>query len=161
MREVLVVTIDKKFAVTLYKPFMVSEGKDAGFHLPPMFPPENTEGIQDPNMYREHYVFKVATYIPDPIGSILRSLPWIEMKNLSANALFLGDNSSISILTSNFLGCQRNSIYFTHDKDDASLSKQGHNLQSGRITSFGLDGEIFAKMRPRGPIFIVPTLNTS
>lgn len=124
---------------------MVSEGKNAGFHLPPMFPPEDNEGIQDPNMYREHYVFKVATYIPDPIGSILRSLPWIEMKNLDDNALFLGDNSSISILASNFPGCQRNSIYFSHDKDDVSLSKQGRNLQSGRITSFGRDGEIFAQ----------------
>ncbi|GMN41016.1 hypothetical protein TIFTF001_010240 [Ficus carica] len=36
---------------------------------------------------------------------------WIEIESLGGDSLFLGDNSSISVLASNFTGCQSNSIY--------------------------------------------------
>ncbi|VVA17392.1 PREDICTED: F-box [Prunus dulcis] len=40
---------------------------------------------------------------------------WSAKKTLGDVALFLGDNSSISVLASKFPGCQPNCIYFSHD----------------------------------------------
>lgn len=40
---------------------------------------------------------------------------WSAKKTLGDVALFLGDNSSISVLASKFPGCQQNCIYFSHD----------------------------------------------
>ncbi|KAM4083986.1 hypothetical protein ACB094_08G098800 [Castanea mollissima] len=42
----------------------------------------------------------------------------VEVKSLGDEALFVGDNQSMSILASNFPGCQPNSIYFTDDSID-------------------------------------------
>ncbi|KAK9925444.1 hypothetical protein M0R45_033768 [Rubus argutus] len=43
---------------------------------------------------------------------------WWKRKNtLDGLAIFLGDNSSVSVLASNFPGCQPNCIYFNHDTD--------------------------------------------
>ncbi|PON73189.1 F-box protein [Parasponia andersonii] len=42
---------------------------------------------------------------------------WIEIKDIGEKALFLGDNTSVSVKTSNFVECQKNCIYFTDDKD--------------------------------------------
>ncbi|KAL6290491.1 hypothetical protein ACE6H2_008001 [Prunus campanulata] len=42
---------------------------------------------------------------------------WVEKETLGDVALFLGDNFSISVLASNFLGCRPNCIYFNHDHD--------------------------------------------
>ena len=47
----------------------------------------------------------------------------VEVKNLGDEALFVGDNQSMSILASNFLGCQPNSIYLTDDSIDVSAIK--------------------------------------
>ncbi|XP_004289479.1 PREDICTED: probable F-box protein At1g65740-like [Fragaria vesca subsp. vesca] len=43
---------------------------------------------------------------------------WVEKRTLRDVALFLGDNSSISVPASKFPGCLPNCIYFTHDDDD-------------------------------------------
>ena len=45
------------------------------------------------------------------------------MKSLGDEALFVGDNQSMSILASNFPGCQPNSIYFTDDSIDVFAIK--------------------------------------
>lgn len=39
----------------------------------------------------------------------------VEVKSLGDEALFVGDNYSVSVLASNFPGCQPNSIYYTDD----------------------------------------------
>lgn len=39
----------------------------------------------------------------------------VEVKSLGDEALFVGDNYSVSVLTSNFPGCQPNSIYYADD----------------------------------------------
>ncbi|EXC57185.1 hypothetical protein L484_000735 [Morus notabilis] len=49
---------------------------------------------------------------------------WIKIKSLGDVSLFLGDNSSISVLASNFIGCEPDSIYFTHDIDDTDVLGQ-------------------------------------
>lgn len=89
---------------------------------------------------------------------------WIETKNLGDMALFLGDNSSISVLASNFAGCQRNCIYFTQDRNSVTLGNLGpkdlgvYDLESGSLTTcFTIDATIFPKVRRR-PIWIVPPL---
>ena len=40
---------------------------------------------------------------------------WTEINNLGGVALFVGDNSSIYVLASNFLRWLPNCIYFVHD----------------------------------------------
>ncbi|KAM1002246.1 hypothetical protein ACFX15_002623 [Malus domestica] len=40
---------------------------------------------------------------------------WVEVKSLGDEAVFLGDNHSVSVLASNFAGCCPNSIYYTDD----------------------------------------------
>ncbi|XP_004292816.1 PREDICTED: uncharacterized protein LOC101290729 [Fragaria vesca subsp. vesca] len=42
---------------------------------------------------------------------------WIEKNSIGDLALFLGDNSSVSVVASNFPGCRSNCIYFNHDAD--------------------------------------------
>lgn len=42
---------------------------------------------------------------------------WRRKNTLDGLAIFLGDNSSVSVLASNFPGCQPNCIYFNHDTD--------------------------------------------
>lgn len=90
-------------------------------------------------------------------------LRWVEIKSLGDVALFLGDNnSSISVMASNFVGCEfGNCIYFTHDKDTLPLGIHGPSdmgvcdLESQRISSFAIDAEIIAKMQG-APIWVVP-----
>ena len=55
-------------------------------------------------------VYKLADFCGDP--------HWIEMNSLGNDASFLGDNHSILVVTSDFVGCQSNSIYFCDDCDD-------------------------------------------
>ncbi|KAL5570061.1 hypothetical protein UlMin_026636 [Ulmus minor] len=91
---------------------------------------------------------------------------WIEIKCLGEESLFLGDNSSISILASNFVGCQPNSIYFTNDEDTVRINVNGlidvgvYNIETGSSTlHFNIDLSCFTKMYKRAPIWVVPTLN--
>ncbi|GMN44601.1 hypothetical protein TIFTF001_013807 [Ficus carica] len=85
---------------------------------------------------------------------------WVETKNLGDIALFLGENSSISVLASNIAGCQGNCIYFSpiragfstpiYEPKDMGV----YNLESGTITSFAIDPEIIAKFYTRSPIWV-------
>ncbi|PON31658.1 hypothetical protein PanWU01x14_368110 [Parasponia andersonii] len=91
---------------------------------------------------------------------------WLKVDSLGDEALFLGDNSSIYVLASNFGGCQKNCIYFTDDKTESSLHNHGpwdlgiFNLETGVCErGLNIDGAIIAKMDGRIPIWIVPTLN--
>lgn len=49
---------------------------------------------------------------------------WIEKETLGDVALFVGDNSSISILASNLPRCMRNCIYFNHDFDRVTVGSK-------------------------------------
>ncbi|GMN44651.1 hypothetical protein TIFTF001_013851 [Ficus carica] len=100
--------------------------------------------------------FKVFKLTPDESR-------WVEMKSLGYVAIFLGDNSSTSIMASNFAGCQGNCIYFTHDKDTLTFGTHGpsdmgmYNIESQSFTSFSnIDAEIIAKMEGE-PIWVVPS----
>ncbi|KAK8710542.1 hypothetical protein V6N13_145861 [Hibiscus sabdariffa] len=53
-------------------------------------------------------VFKVEQHANDEARLV-------EVNNIGDDALFLGDNSSISVAASRFLGCRSNCIYFTDD----------------------------------------------
>lgn len=89
---------------------------------------------------------------------------WIEMKSLGDMALFVGDNASTSVSASNFPGCLKNCIYFTHDKNSIPIGKFGpcdlgvYNLETRRVTlRFTIDDAAFPKMRGRAPIWVLPT----
>ncbi|MBA0684958.1 hypothetical protein Goari_026506, partial [Gossypium aridum] len=43
---------------------------------------------------------------------------WREMKNIGDCALFVGDNNSLSVVASDFCGCQSNCIYFIDDYEN-------------------------------------------
>ncbi|MBA0858206.1 hypothetical protein Goshw_022811, partial [Gossypium schwendimanii] len=43
---------------------------------------------------------------------------WSEMKNIGDCALFVGDNNSLSVVASDFCGCQSNCIYFIDDYEN-------------------------------------------
>ncbi|KAF6139329.1 hypothetical protein GIB67_021539 [Kingdonia uniflora] len=43
------------------------------------------------------------------------AIKWVEMKTMDGQTLFLGDNASISLSSSDFPQCKPNSIYFTDD----------------------------------------------
>ncbi|KAF4399028.1 hypothetical protein G4B88_023622 [Cannabis sativa] len=93
------------------------------------------------------------------------------VKSLGDVALFLGDNSSIYVRASNFLGCKSNCIYFSHDTDLISYGPQGfpcdcgiYNLEDNSYKKFTLllddeDSTIISKMEAQPPIWIQPTLN--
>ncbi|PON75658.1 hypothetical protein TorRG33x02_245070, partial [Trema orientale] len=65
---------------------------------------------------------------------------WVEINSLGDSALFLGDNTSVSVLASTFAGCQKNSIYFTNDKDTSEYGDEGpmdlgvYQLETGTCT---------------------------
>ena len=84
----------------------------------------------------------------------------VETKNLGDVALFLGENSSMSVMASNIAGCQGNCIYFSPIKGGFSTPTYEpkdmgvYNLESGTITSFAIDPEIIAKFYIRSPIWV-------
>lgn len=89
---------------------------------------------------------------------------WIEVTNLGNFALFLGDNHSISVLASDYLGCQSNSIYFCSDSYLYYLRrelKEPHyisvfNLEDGMVVeNHTFDYAQETNMPP--PIWISPT----
>ncbi|PON66447.1 F-box domain containing protein [Trema orientale] len=95
---------------------------------------------------------------------------WVEIKSLGDEALFVGDSTSVSVLASNFLGCQENCIYFTNDKDSSGFGEHGpwdlgmYNLETGVcIRGFTIVGASISKMighLVRSPIWILPTFYT-
>ncbi|KAL5546238.1 hypothetical protein UlMin_005925 [Ulmus minor] len=91
---------------------------------------------------------------------------WVKITCLGNTSLFLGDNSSLSIVASNFKGCQDNCIYFTPDEATIVYGPHGpwdlgvYNLKSESfVWHYNIDLDVIAKMN-RSPIWLVPTINT-
>ena len=91
-------------------------------------------------------------------------LRWVEITSLGDYALFLGDNTSICVLASNFVGCEKNSIYYTHDKDTFDYTFQVpmdlgvYNLETGVSTrGFTFDEATREKIVGPQPIWVLPT----
>lgn len=92
---------------------------------------------------------------------------WIEVNSLGDMALFLGDNSSISVLASDFIGCQPNCIYFSHDWDCIHVSANTmicdlgtYDVANGSFRlHYTIDPDALRKMSRRPPIWVVPLLN--
>ncbi|PSR93453.1 F-box protein [Actinidia chinensis var. chinensis] len=62
------------------------------------------------NSHSKTIEFKVFKLVY-PIGEA--QTKWVEIKNIGDQALFLGDNHSLAVSTSEFPGCQSNCIYYT------------------------------------------------
>ncbi|XP_008385316.2 F-box protein At2g26160-like [Malus domestica] len=66
----------------------------------------------------------------------------VEVKSIGDEALFVGDNHSMSFLASNFAGCQPNSIYYTCDllrfqhPERRPFDMAVYNLENETITPF-------------------------
>ncbi|PON37727.1 hypothetical protein TorRG33x02_346790, partial [Trema orientale] len=91
---------------------------------------------------------------------------WIEIESLGTVALFVGDNSAISVVASNFNRCPANCIYFTHDevaipsRTDKFFDLGVYSLESKCFTlHYNLDRTTFHRMFQRPPIWIVPLPN--
>lgn len=54
---------------------------------------------------------------------------WIEKETLGDVALFVGDNSTVSVVASSFSGCQPNCIYFNDDN---------HRIENHFVKDFGV-----------------------
>ncbi|XP_043713803.1 F-box protein SKIP23 [Telopea speciosissima] len=67
----------------------------------------------DPDLVYKTMRFEVSKF--DSSGSM-----WTKVENLVDYALFLGKNSSLSVLASDFSGCRGNCIYFTDDYAEAN-----------------------------------------
>ncbi|KAL5537389.1 hypothetical protein UlMin_045542 [Ulmus minor] len=104
---------------------------------------------QDINYNRRVFKFKVFKLD-------LKRSRWIKIKSLGKTALFLGDNSSISINASNFDGCQHNCIYGSHGPCDLGV----YNLESGIfVWRYNIELDVIATMNKRPPVWLVPTIN--
>ncbi|KAH0994319.1 hypothetical protein GBA52_018183 [Prunus armeniaca] len=83
-------------------------------------------------------VFKVPPFNDEECESY-ESGEYVELESLGDEALFVGDNYSVSVLASKFGGCQPNCIYFTDDsinfRQNASIAcDMGiFNLEDGTI----------------------------
>ena len=88
---------------------------------------------------------------------------WVENETLGDDvALFMGDNTSISVLASDFPGCKPNCIYFTHDTDMLRSDQHAQNdfvicdFENGRMEwNFGLDTTSLSKIGNRVLIWVV------
>ncbi|XP_021833978.1 F-box protein SKIP23-like [Prunus avium] len=91
---------------------------------------------------------------------------WIVKKSLGDVAIFLGDNSSISVSASKFPECQPNCIYFTHDNISvgAELGPRGpcdigvYDVASKKISQPSKDVMTLVKKSRQPPIWIVPRI---
>ncbi|XP_050365472.1 putative F-box protein At5g55150 [Argentina anserina] len=91
---------------------------------------------------------------------------WIEKETLGNVAFFVGDNSSVSVVASDFPGCRSNCIYFSHDDDfiSSSLEPYGPNdcgvydIASRRVLNpYAEDAEkLLRQTSGRPPIWFVP-----
>ncbi|XP_004309709.1 PREDICTED: F-box protein SKIP23-like [Fragaria vesca subsp. vesca] len=90
---------------------------------------------------------------------------WIEKNTLGEYALFVGDNSTISILASKLKNCKPNCIYFNQD-DNRIKNEIGphgpydfgvYNVESQEISKpYTVDAMTLLKMTKRPPIWITP-----
>ncbi|XP_024021531.1 F-box protein SKIP23-like [Morus notabilis] len=89
---------------------------------------------------------------------------WIEINNLGDGALFLGDNSSISVLASHFVGCKANCIYFTHDDGAINLRRSCdmgvYDYEAERyMLHYSMDSAPVSNITAQPPIWVVPALD--
>lgn len=96
----------------------------------------NEDGMDSRLVTAEFKVFKL------PLRQSGTGPHWVEITSLGDDALFLGDNHSVSVLASDFPGCRPNSIYFTDDlitfghPDDFGSCDMGlFSLEDGKITT--------------------------
>ncbi|KAF9597537.1 hypothetical protein IFM89_019451 [Coptis chinensis] len=79
---------------------------------------------------------------------------WVELKTLGDRALFVGYNSSFSLLASTFSGCKPNHIYFT---DNLWGYFQGQHFGGQDFGIFNLeDGSIQKFLYPPDAILVLP-----
>ncbi|KAF4393622.1 hypothetical protein F8388_023426 [Cannabis sativa] len=92
---------------------------------------------------------------------------WIEKKMFGDIALFIGDNSSIAVLASEF-NIQPNCIYFTHD-EIAFPTKTDRNCDLGAVYNldnqtfkfnYNLPSTMFHRIFNRSPIWIEPPISS-
>ncbi|KAM5551691.1 F-box protein SKIP23 [Rosa sericea] len=86
---------------------------------------------------------------------------WVEKNDLGDVALFLGDNTSISVVTSSSSGCQSNSIYFCHDYNENDYGRRYcdcgvYDVKSQTITRYDIP---LLKMTDRPAIWVVPSFH--
>ncbi|VVA10969.1 Hypothetical predicted protein [Prunus dulcis] len=86
---------------------------------------------------------------------------WIEKNDLGDFALFVGDNSSISVVASKIQGCESNCIYFYDDNDltkrDRSFTDFGvYNIKSQRILKPARIMTLMKKLK-QPPIWFLPS----
>ncbi|KAM6579821.1 hypothetical protein CsatA_003595 [Cannabis sativa] len=92
---------------------------------------------------------------------------WLEKKSLGDIVLFVGDNSSIVVLASEF-NIQPNCIYFTHDeifglptKTDRNCDLGVYNLDDQSFNfNYNLPSTIFHRILKRPPIWIEPPISS-
>ncbi|XP_024164863.1 putative F-box protein At5g55150 [Rosa chinensis] len=85
---------------------------------------------------------------------------WTEIKTIGDVAIFVGD-SVVSVLASDFLGCQADCIYFVHDWDRQrpGYGSRGprnfgvYNLKTQRFSRIGTAAANLIKMSNRTPIW--------
>ncbi|XP_034203893.1 putative F-box protein At5g55150 [Prunus dulcis] len=87
---------------------------------------------------------------------------WIEKNDLGDFALFVGDNSSISVVASKIQGCESNCIYFYDDNDltkrDRSFTDFGvYNIKSQRILKPARIMTLMKKLK-QPPIWFLPSV---
>ncbi|XP_062089245.1 uncharacterized protein LOC133795781 [Humulus lupulus] len=91
---------------------------------------------------------------------------WVEMESLGHDvAIFLGDNSSVSVLAPNIDGYKGNCLYFTEDKDTLDIGYLGpsdmglYDFENKSFTRhFDMDATNFLNLQKR-PLWILPTLH--
>ncbi|XP_021801753.1 probable F-box protein At1g44080 [Prunus avium] len=123
---------------------------------------KQTQGAYMNVMTESFRVYKAV--FDDKDGSILQQ---VEVKSIGDDAFFIGDNHSVSVLASNFHGCQSNSIYYTHDFSSSYYTHRYDfrdmgifNLESGTITqhfSLGPYSDLQGYIQP--VVWVVPQFN--
>ncbi|XP_061999352.1 probable F-box protein At1g44080 [Rosa rugosa] len=88
---------------------------------------------------------------------------WIEQETLGDVALFVGDNSTVSVVASSFSGCQPNCIYFNDDNNCMKGCFEGdfgvYNVGTKSISRlYTVDAMSLLEKTKLHPIWIVPTL---
>ncbi|XP_057475953.1 F-box protein SKIP23-like [Actinidia eriantha] len=114
------------------------------------------------NSHSKTFKFKVFKLVY-PVGEAQEK--WIEIKNIGDQALFLGDNHSLAVSTSEFPECQSNCIYYTDQNhviippyvchgldDDLGV----FNLEDGKFQLHYIPDLSEKQMFP--PIWFVPNL---
>ncbi|XP_004288821.1 PREDICTED: putative F-box protein At4g17565-like [Fragaria vesca subsp. vesca] len=89
---------------------------------------------------------------------------WVEKNSLGDIAVFVGDNSSISVLPSNLSGCQSDCIYFNQDRDHIAYLLPPHDFgaynvpEKSCLQTYPAHVEKLIKRSRQLPIWVIPTL---